>query len=234
MTTRGHIGAVSAHDEADLHNSRLMRDACVRAAGMKGTKVVWVGKRDLPANVDGLFTNDPVPAARQVLIRNDMHPVEEAIVLAHEIGHLYDPALNTYAMQHYYEHNYDACEAVAHYSSWITTDAYLLNRCLPAGYFEQFISQHYPLEELRADNDLVHRADAGAIACMYPQARENLARTRAQEGRELSGVTGISRVWNRITNSSKRRTVCGKYMPVAKKYCQRAADHPPGECRSTP
>ena len=81
-------------------------------------------------------------------------------------------------------------------SSWITTDAYFLNRCLPAGYFEQFISQHYPLEELRADNNLVHRADAGALACMPPQAREDLARTRSQEGRELSGVTGLSRIWS--------------------------------------
>ena len=115
MTTRGHTGAISSDEDVDLYNARLMLDACVRAAGMKGTKVVWVDKRELPPDVDGLFTNEPVPAARKVLIRNDLHPVEEAIVLAHEIGHLYDPALNTYAMQHYYERHYDACEAVAHY-----------------------------------------------------------------------------------------------------------------------
>ncbi|WP_423915728.1 hypothetical protein [Candidatus Poriferisodalis sp.] len=207
MTTIGHAGAIVAHDEIDLNNAQLMRDACIRAAGMKGTKVIWVDPCDLPPDVDGMFTNDPVPAARQILIRTGLHPVEESIVLAHEIGHLYDPALNTYAMQHYYERNYDVCEAVAHYSSWVTTDAYLLNRCLPTGYFESYISPHFPLDELRADNDLIHRSDAGSMACMYPKAREDLANLRTREGRELSGVTGLSRVFRKMNSTARNRSV---------------------------
>ena len=232
MTTSFHAHNAQPLDDRAIHNANLMREACLRTAASNGTRVVWTDGQGLPPGAFGLFTADPTPAGREILVRSGMDPVNEAVVLAHEAGHRCDPWLNTYDMAHYYENNVDTCEAVAHYAAYLVAKEYHLLNYLPNGWFSDVINSHYPLDDLLSDSNMVHRADVGAMQMLYPEAVERLKDQRLHEGREGSGLTGWKKLWNKANSKQSGSARCGEWMPVAETFCQKPRHHS-GHCQSS-
>lgn len=193
MATRSHLQPVQVDDIA-LRNAELMREACLRAVARNGIHVEWDAEA-LEPGMDGLFTDDDSPMGRRIIIRPGLHPIVEAVVLAHEVAHCCDPSLNHSAMHRYYAENVDVCEAVAHYAAHLVAEAYYLLPYLEHGWFERTIEAHFPLALLVADDDLVHRADLGAFQMLHPTAADALRQRRAAEGRPTSGMTKWQRFW---------------------------------------
>lgn len=181
-------------DDIALRNAELMREACLRAVARNGIHVVWSAD-ELQPGMDGLFTDDDSPMGRRIIVKPGLHPIIEAVVLAHEVAHCCDPSLNHSAMRRYYADNVDVCEAVAHYAAYLVADAYYLLPYLEHGWFEHIIDEHFPFALLVADDDLVHRADRGAFQMLHPDAADDLRRRRADEGRPSSGMTKWQRFW---------------------------------------
>lgn len=201
--TTAHATDIISVDQTALANAQLMRDACLQAAANGGTRVQY-DAGELGDDELGLFTGDPTPAGRRIVIRPGMDLISEALVLAHEVGHRCDPSLNTYAMMHYYERNTDVCEAVAHYTSFLVADAYYLLPCIRYGWFADIVNSHYPVDAFLQDDQLVHRADVGAFKIVYPDAANELRALRAAEGRPLSGMTLGQRIWRKARESRGR------------------------------
>ena len=188
---------VRSLDEAGLHNARLLRDACLRVAHARGTRVIWTHD-ELPEGVFGLFTDDPVPQDRAILIRSGLDPVWEAVTLSHEIAHLCDPGLNHYAQAHYYSIGEATYEAIAYYASFIAVEAYGLLPYLPDGWFETMIGSHYDIGALLGNDRLVDRADRAVLKLLYPEAARRLQDQRAAEGRPMSGRSTGAKLIGRL------------------------------------
>lgn len=196
VTTSYQLESMSS-DQIAVHNANLMRDACLRAAGAAGTQCVY-DSGELEDHVLGMFTGDPQPSSRIIIIRQGMDPLSEALVIAHEIGHLFDPALNTYAMEHYYARNMDTCEAVAHYASYLIADAFLLTPHIRQRWFDELIEEHCSVQAMIQSDAMVHRADVGALKVIPPEAAGNLRARRVEEGRPYSGMDNAQRVWRKF------------------------------------
>lgn len=225
--------------DVDLRNAGRMKQACVRAANLKGAEIVYCPASEMPDGAVGWFTADATPAARRILISDALDPVSEAVTLAHEVGHLYDPGLNHGDMERVYLTDTGRCEAVAHRAAQMTAEAWHVDRCVPAGWFEQQIEQHWPLSEVLSDDRLTHRADRSAMTMMPESAAARLRGQRAAEGRPRSGMS----LWARLRQSvsalfsaddsgpAAGGPLCGKMMPRAGKRCVLPAGHH-GPCRS--
>lgn len=209
-----------------LARAQAMMDGCADAAALAGGYVHRVPSRELPEGLVGWF---PAEAGRRhVYVIDELDPVAEAVVVAHEVAHMRDPYLNTSVMASYYAKNTDSCEAVAHYSSWLVADAYGITEMLAPGWFESQIEAHWPLERLLESDSMVHRADLAAIPAMPRESADQLRAVRTQQGRHHSGMTN----WQKLAQRMRGLTnPCGHWMPIAKTHCKLPTGHH-GSCRS--
>ena len=204
----------------------------MRAANLKGTRVMMTEPAGMPAGTVGLFTDDPSPSARRILIRTGLDPVEEALTLAHEIGHLYDPDLNHGDMANWYRRTRDVCESVACRVAMHAAQEWNLMGTVPDGWFDSLLASHGSSVDVISANDrLTHRADCGALMVVPSDAATMLRARRAAEGRPLSGKSTVRRLFAAAKSLFGRTPegVCGKWMPRAKQRCVLPLNHS-GRC----
>lgn len=220
--------------EFDLVNADRLRERCLRAANLKGTRVLWLPGSEMPSGAVGLFTDDPSPHRRQILIREGLDPVSDALTLAHEVGHLYDPDLNHGDMAYHYRRTADLCESVAHFCALRAAQEWRLLGAVPDGWFDSMLASHgLTVADVLADDRLTHRSDRGALMVVPAESAERLREIRASEGRPLSGASRTRRALSAVKAlmSQPERGVCGQWMPRAKQRCVLPAGHS-GSCRS--
>ena len=218
--------------ETDLVNAARLKQRCLRAANLKGTRVIGTDPSGMPAGTVGLFTDDASPSARRILIRLGLDPVEEALTIAHEVGHLYDPDLNHSDMASRYQRTRDVCESVACMVAMHAAREWNLMGAVPDGWFDALLASHGSSADLiDADDRLTHRADCGALMVVPSDAAETLRARRAAEGRPLSGNSTARRMFVAAKSFlvGPGKSACGKWMPRAKQRCVLPLNHS-GHC----